>query len=225
MCVVVGGLLSLAAVGLKDAQKKARDLDTKKQILGAVRELKDTDDVLKIYAESIQSEVVDIEGNVVDTSIPAEEIDVSKEYKKDPAERLFPVFKYKGSPSSEEIDAYIVPIYGSGLWDKIWGFVALKNDFNTIEGIVFDHKGETPGLGARITEKEVQQRYNGKHVMENGQLVSVTMLKGEKHPLESMNDHQVDGMSGATLTADGVNDMLKAYLGYYQAYFNKVKGM
>ena len=92
-----------------------------------------------------------------------------------------------------------------------------------IQGIVFDHRGETPGLGARITDAEIQERYQGKKVFkeENGEKVieSVTMLKAEKG--NNPTDYEVDGMSGATMTANGVNDMLKNYLEYYKPFFDK----
>ena len=78
-------------------------------------------------------------------------------------------------------EAYIFPIYGQGLWDWIAGFLALSDDLNTIRGVSFSHKQETPGLGARITDAEVQQRYVGKKIYDqSGKLVSVEMVKGEK---------------------------------------------
>ena len=89
---------------------------------------------------------------------------------------------------------------------------------NTIGGITLAHAGETPGLGARITEPGVQARYVGKKIFdENGELVAVAMKKGEGKDY-STKPHEVDGMSGATITANGVNNMLSNYLGYYSAY-------
>src|SRR5690606_24334813 len=101
--------------------------------------------------------------------------------------------------------------------------MALQSDLNTVEGVTFSHAGETPGLGARITEEEVQQRYQGKEIWgEGGQLESVIMEKGEGRDY-SNDPHKVDGLSGATITAVGVNNMLKNYLGYYEAYLTKMK--
>ncbi|MEL7005306.1 MAG: NADH:ubiquinone reductase (Na(+)-transporting) subunit C, partial [Bacteroidota bacterium] len=176
--------------------------------------------------ERIQSLVVDLNGNIVETNdkgnpIVAEEVSILKNYKKAPEKRELPVFKYVNESDPNKVDAYILPLYGAGLWDKIWGFVALDASLQEIVGVSFDHKQETPGLGARIGSAEIQNRYVGKAIYDaQGALVSVTMLKGENNT--GMTEHQVDGMSGATLTARGVNDMLKNYLQYYQSYFKKI---
>lgn len=231
MTIVVGGLLSLASQGLAPAQKKSVELDTKSQILSSVMNREQLssmsrEEVLSIYDARITSLVVDINGDVVEkdakgNALIAENVDIAKNYKKSPEERLFPVFKYTEDKSNGEIDAYILPLYGAGLWDKIWGYIALKGDLNTIVGASFDHKSETPGLGARIATAEIQSRYVGKEILDdNGNLVSVMMVKGEGNA--GLTSHQVDGMSGATITGRGVNAMLEKYLGYYKAYFEKV---
>ena len=143
---------------------------------------------------------------------------IEKNYKKSAEDRLYPVFKY----SSESEESYILPVFGAGLWDAIWGFVALAPDLETIQGVSFDHRGETPGLGARITSDEVQSRYRGKELYnDQGELVSVTMVKSENTPESALGPHKVDGMAGATLTANGVNAMIENYIGYYQNYFEK----
>jgi Na+-transporting NADH:ubiquinone oxidoreductase subunit C len=225
--VIVGGLLSFAAVGLKPAQEKQIELDTKGQILGAVMDLQPGDDVLAIYADRITSEVVDINGNPVETnrkgeSLLAEKVDIAKEYKLPPEERFYPVYKYMSKENPEEVEAYIFPVYGNGLWDKIWGYIALDANFKTIKGVSFDHKAETPGLGARIASDEVQQRFVGKEIYDDqGNLISVEMVKGEGHG--SLDAHHVDGLAGATMTAKGVNNMLRSYLESYQSYIQKVK--
>lgn len=227
MTVIVGGLLSMASQILGPAQKKSIELDTKSQILGAVQDLNDGDDVLAIYEQRIKSLVVDIDGNEVDVNakglpMKAEDVNILKNYKKDPSDRVYPVFMYMNETEPTKVDAYILPLYGNGLWDKIWGFVAVSNDMETLVGIALDHKAETPGLGARIKDNDVRSRYVGKKIVdESGTLMSVSMVKGEGN--DNLSPHQVDGMSGATLTGKGVNQMLKSYLTSYQAYFNKVK--
>ena len=144
-----------------------------------------------------------------------------KNYKVDPNDRLYPVFLFKGE--SGDVEAYILPIYGNGLWDVIWGYIALDKDLNTIKGAVFDHRGETPGLGARIAETAVQARFVGRKVYDqDGGLVGVNMLKGEGNPPEALDDHHVDGLAGATITARGVNNMLFNYLEHYQNYLKKI---
>lgn len=227
LTIVLGGLLAATSVGLGPIQAKSVELDTKKQILGAVMEIPDTADILALYDKVIKSEVVNAQGEVVTTDeegkkIVAEKVEIGKQFKKEPEERLYPVFKFYGENASDEIQSYILPVYGNGLWDNIWGFIALNTKGTEIQGAVFAHKGETPGLGARITEEEVQNRFKGKELYnEQGELVSVTMLKGENNPADKLDSHHVDGMSGATLTGNGVNSMLEKYFEYYQPYFNK----
>ena len=228
MTIVIGGLLSFTAVKLKPIQKEQVELDTRKQILGAVMTLQPTDDVLSIYKNRTKSVVINIEGDIVEKdadgkALIAEEVDVAKEYKKNPEDRLFPVFMYMNESNPEKVDSYIVPIYGNGLWDRIWGFVALDTDLNTIKGMALDHKGETPGLGARITSEVVKDRYKAKKIFSAaGDLMGVSMLKGESNPASALDDHHIDGMSGATITGNGVNQMIEAYMGYYKAYFDKL---
>lgn len=228
LTIILGGLLSLASEGLKPAQKRAEELATKRQILSAVMEVGPNDDVLKIFDDRITSYVVDAAGERVEkepdgTPIDVSKIDIEAEYKKQPDDRLYPVYQFHDEANSDEIKAYIFAFYGNGLWDNIWGYIALQTDMNTIVGAVFDHKGETPGLGARITTDLVQDRFTGKKIFDKqGNLVSVTMLKGENNPPNLLDDHHVNGMSGATLTGKGVNRMLKSYFEYYMPFMQKV---
>ncbi len=226
--VFVGGTLAVTSILLGPRQALSIEYDTKSQILGAVMNITEKDDVLAIYDKRINSLVVNYKGEEVKTdakgqALVAEKVDVAKNYKLEPEERLFPVFKYVSAEDSTKIEAYILPVYGNGLWDRIWGFVALDNAIETIKGVSFGHKAETPGLGARISDDPVvSQRFEGKKIYDNsGKLVSVSMVKGEKG--DPLDDHHVDGMSGATMTAVGVNKMLMEYLNCYESYFNKVK--
>lgn len=225
LTIILGGLISLAAVGLKPMQDLQVALDTQKKILGAVMDLQPTDDIPAIYQERIESLVVDAEGNVVEEMdgepVVAEKVNVASQFDKAPEERLYPVYKY--TEGGDKVTAYILPIYGTGLWDDIWGYIALEEDLETIAGVVFDHKGETPGLGARITTVEVQERFKGKKIYDDvGELVAVRMMKGESGDPSIYNKNQVDGLSGATITAKGVNNMISNYLNYYQPYLKKV---
>jgi Na+-transporting NADH:ubiquinone oxidoreductase subunit C len=227
LTIVIGGLLSVTSVILKPLQDKQVELDTKRSILGAVMDvssIKDPDQVLELYSERINSYVVDYEGNRLITnakgdSIVAEKVNVSKNSKLPAEERQYPVFQ---AMDNGKVDAYIFPMYGQGLWDWIAGFIALDGDLNTIKGVSFSHKTETPGLGARITDAVVQNRYIGKKIYSSsGNLESVVMIKGEKGlPLD---DHHIDGMSGATMTGNGVNAMLLKYLKSYENFMNKIK--
>lgn len=229
MTVVVGGLLALASQALAPAQQRSIELDTKSAILASVMDLESLNlqdaEVLALYDERIESLVVNINGEQVETDedgnpVVAENVNILKNYKRAPEDRLYPVFKYMGEESQGEINAYILPVYGAGLWNNIWGYVALDNQFEEIVGVSYGHAAETPGLGARIATPEIQDRYKGKKIFdESGNLVSVTMLKGEGNA--DLGPHEVDGMSGATLTARGVNDMLENYFSHYKAYMDK----
>ncbi|MCB0489857.1 MAG: NADH:ubiquinone reductase (Na(+)-transporting) subunit C [Cyclobacteriaceae bacterium] len=226
--VFVGGTLAVTSILLGPQQAKSIEYDTKSQILSAVMQLSDEDDVLGIYDKRIKSLVVNYNGEEVTTDskgqpLVAEKVDVSKNYKLSREERLLPVFRYMSESDPNKVEAYILPVYGNGLWDRIWGFVALGEQLETMKGVSFGHKGETPGLGARISDDPViAERYQGKKIYDDkGKLVSVSMVKGEKG--EPLDEHHVDGMSGATMTGNGVNRMLMEYLTCYESYFKKVK--
>lgn len=229
MTIVIGGILSIASQVLGPAQKKSIELDTKFQILGAVMKIdKKKDDVLSIYNQRIQSFVVDYNGDLIEKDrkgnpIVPEEVNIIKNFKLDKQERELPVFKFMSSQNPDQVEAYILPLYGNGLWNKISGFIALENDLNTIKGISFSHVQETPGLGARIADTEIQERYKNKTIFDGDELVSVKMVKGEKRDPSLFGPHEVDGMSGATLTANGVNSMIKDYLESYKAFIDKTK--
>jgi len=229
LTVILGGLLSLTAVGLKPIQKIQVELDTKKQILRAVMDIEGEEDILSLYDKRTESLVVDINGEEVAKNeegepIIAENVNIARQFKKPPEERLYPVFKFMSKENPDQVEAYIFPMYGNGLWNNIWAFLALETDLNTIKGVSFDHVGETPGLGARITSPEIQNRYIGKEIFnDQGELVSVDMRKGERGDPSLFGEHEVDGLSGATLTAKGVNNMLGNYFKYYLPYLKKLR--
>ena len=228
MTIVIGGVLSFTSQILGPAQKKSIELDTKSQILSAVMSVDKKTDVLGIYDQRIQSLVVDYKGEIIEVDekgnpIVPENVNISKNFKMEPEERALPVFKYMSEANPDQVEAYILPLYGNGLWNRIYGFVALENDMNTIKGISFGHIQETPGLGARIASAEIQDRYKDKKIYEGDKLVSVTMQKGEVKDPSQFGPHEVDGMSGSTLTAKGVNAMLKDYLECYEGFIDKTK--
>ena len=219
LTIVCGGLLALAAEGLKEKQQFNIDMEQKKNILSTVVAIEEGVDINQLYAKRVKAFVVDFQGSVKEGMQP-KDLNLAAEYKKTREQRLLPVYEFKNETDSTKTDYVVLPVYGYGLWNSIWGFVALKSDLNTVQGVKFQHAGETPGLGARIeSDEEVQNRYKGKTIFDQDKLVSITMMKGEGNDY-SGNPHRVDGMSGATLTAKGVNNML---LDYFQAYQNYVK--
>ncbi len=231
--LVCGVLLSVVSGALAEKQYEARELERKTFILKAalgneIAEM-DGEKVKAMYESRVKESVIGVDGNVKE-GIAVTSIVLKKEYKKlekDGTPRAgedvnLPVYEILGEDKTS-VEYYVLPTYGFGLWDNIWGYVALQKDLNTIQGVVLDHKGETPGLGARITEDKVQSRYQeNKTLFDGAELVSIKMMKGEGNDYSS-NQHAVDGMSGATLTADGVNAMMKNYMKLYLSFINSKK--
>mgnify|MGYP002778329769 CR=1 FL=1 len=221
LTIVCGGLLAFASESLKEKQQENIALEQKQNILSTVMTLGEKDNAAELYNKRVKAFVVDFKGNVVEGK-KTTDIVIEAEYKKPAQDRLLPVYEFRSEADPNKIEYVVLPIHGFGLWDKIWGYVSLQSDFNTIQGTVFQHKGETPGLGARISSADIQDRYKGKKVFDGAELASVEMMKGEGNDYSS-DQHKVDGMSGATLTAKGVNNMLKDYLACYENYIKKTK--
>lgn len=217
--IVCGGLLAFASQSLKPLQDANVELERKQNILATVMEVKKGDDINAIYAERVKELVIGFDGNVKE-GVAASSVSIVAEYKKKPEDRLLPVYEFRNQADPTKLDNVVLPVYGFGLWNDIWGFVALEQDLNSIKGVKFQHKQETPGLGARIESDEIQLRYKGKSIFDGDVLASVAMQKGEGMDYSS-DAHKVDGMSGATLTAKGVNNMLLDYFKSYKNYLNK----
>jgi len=112
---------------------------------------------------------------------------------------------------------YVIPAVGTGLWDDVWGYVGLNSDCATINGSVFDHAAETPGLGSKVTEDWFQKQFIGKRVR-NDENVPVELRVNK--PGNELGIHEVDGISGATFTGAGVAEMLKRSFGVYHKFFD-----
>ena len=224
MCAVVSIALAGLLIATKDIAKKNEEIFNKRAILKAVEsklgdqlvaDLSD-DEVLNIFDSKVEQFVTRIDGSEVDAV--AVDVDMAKEKKKPEAERNLPVFIYDNGSSKN----YIVAVRGNGLWDEIWGYIALESDLNTIAGATFDHKGETPGLGAEIKDNPAfpASFINEKIYDDAGKYTSVKVVKGGA---DEGDIHAVDGISGATVTADGVGEMLNRGLYYYDTYFQSLK--
>lgn len=217
--VVCGGTLAFASISLKDRQDANIAMEQKKNILTSVLTLEEEADIDALYGKKVKAFVIDFSGNIREGMKP-EDVVVAAEYKKQPKDRLLPIYEFRSESAPDKVEYAVMPVYGYGLWNNIWGFVAVKSDFNTIQGVKFQHAGETPGLGARIDSEDIQVRFKDKTIFEAGKLVAVAIQKGEGK--DYANDkHKVDGMSGATLTGKGVNNMLKDYLACYENYLKK----
>ncbi len=217
--VVCGGALAIASQSLKPLQDANIEKERKQNILATVMELKEGDDIEQLYASRVKERVIDFQGNLK-AGIKASSVVIAQQYKLKPEDRLLPIYEFRNQADTTQIENAVMPVYGYGLWNNIWGFVALKSDLNTVQGVKFEHAGETPGLGARITSDDVQVRYKGKMLFDGDNILSVVMQKGEGFDYAS-DAHKVDGMSGATLTGKGVNNMLKDYFACYKNYLKK----
>jgi Na+-transporting NADH:ubiquinone oxidoreductase subunit C len=220
LSIVTAVLLAVSAEGLRPRQEANIALDKKTNILRSVRELEtDRQAIERIYAERIEEHVVDAGGNVLEGVRP-DEIVLKDELAKPAAERRLPVYRYSGADGRKY---YVVPLLGTGLWGPIWGYISLEDDFNTVYGAFFDHKSETPGLGAEISERQFQQQFEGKKIMDDrNAFVSVHVVKPTAK-VSFSNDHRVDGISGGTITSRGTDAMLKSWLELYLPYFQKTK--
>jgi Na+-transporting NADH:ubiquinone oxidoreductase subunit C len=219
MVIAVAAILSIAAITLQPYQKKNVEINKKQNILTSLKIESTANDAEDLYSKYItESFVVNDNGSVIE-GVDAFAIDMKKELAKPLNERYLPVFVGSINGQTKQ---YIIPVYGKGLWGPIWGYVSLNEDLSTIYGANFAHKGETPGLGAEIDTKAFQAKFIGKQIFdESGTFVSVSVLKGGTANPES--NHEVDGISGGTITSVGVDQMLKDCLSSYEPYFKNIK--
>jgi Na+-transporting NADH:ubiquinone oxidoreductase subunit C len=218
MVIVVGAALSFTAMKLKPLQV-ANEADKKcMNILGAIKVETTRDNAKELYGDYIQQSVVlNSEGQVIE-GLDAFDVDVKKEFRDkslSESERNYPLFV-------AEVDGktyMVIPMVGKGLWGAIWGFVGLQADYTTIFGASFDHKTETPGLGAEIKTPFFEDQFAGKTInYDGGKLFEVTKGAGS-----SSTNYQVDGITGGTITSKGVEEMLIRTFEIYQNYFNGLK--
>jgi Na+-transporting NADH:ubiquinone oxidoreductase subunit C len=219
MVIVVATVLAFISEALTPIQKKNEEEAKMIDILRSVNIESTTADVAEKYNKYIGNKVfiVNYEGERQETDAQtAFNIDLSKEVRKPLSDRQYPV--YECHLDEGEIK-YILPVRGKGLWGPIWGYIALNEDKNTIYGTTFDHKGETPGLGAEIANQAFQKQFVGKTIFnEEGELVSIDVVKGGA-PDDA--PHGVDAISGGTITSQGVENMLMDYFSGYEAFLKK----
>lgn len=187
--------------------EEALDVDLKKEVV-KIEEIKKLEG-------SIQERKVSPFKSFISGIIDFEEVNkssVEQNIDELASERKLPVYLVK----KESGTFYVFPLQGKGLWGPVWGFISLEDDMNTIYGAVFDHKSETPGLGAEITEDWFEADFVGKKIYENGKFRSVEVVKGGT---EESNLYGVDAISGGTITSKGVEAMVYDCLLSYEKYF------
>jgi len=215
MVVVVATLLSLAATLLQPAQEKNLEIEKKKSMLESINIPADRSNAEELYSKYIkESFVLNSKGDIVE-GVDAFRVVMNIEQKKPLEQQSLPVFK--ASPDDGE-KVIILPVEGKGLWGPIFGYVSLKSDMNTIYGVTFDHKGETPGLGAEINTSSFEGMFPGKKLFEADKLVSVKVLKGGA---KKDDPHGVDAISGGTITSKGLEKMLLDCMVKYNDYLLK----
>ncbi|WP_196886111.1 NADH:ubiquinone reductase (Na(+)-transporting) subunit C [Aureivirga sp. CE67] len=220
MVVVIASILAFLATALKPMQDANVRNEKMQNILSTIGVKVDRDHAEADYKKYIKEYSLKKDGSI-DKEVKAFNIDLKKEIKKDPEVQRYPIY----IAEKDGKKYYIVPLFGKGLWDDIWGYIALQGDRNTIVGAVFDHKGETPGLGAEIATDVFQNQFIGKQILKepNGDyttnnFVSVKTVKGGA----PMGDkHGVDGISGGTITSDKLSEMVAERLEHYLPYFKQ----
>lgn len=217
LSAITAVILVVTSQSLKPLQEENIALDKKKSILKSV--WLNTDDKSKIesvYGESVTEYVVNSEGDVIE-GLSTDDVRMKDQINIPVAERKMPLYVF----NNDEGSYYIVPMRGVGLWGPIWGYVSIEDDGETIYGSFFDHKQETPGLGAEISEAFFQERFKGKKLLNDAnEFVSVNVVKKTTKTAYGA-EHRVDAISGGTITSDGVDEMLKNCVEPYLAYFEK----
>ena len=209
MVVIVAFMLAFVSSSLRDRQNRNVEFDTKKQILSAlnVRNVEDVENTYKKYVK--QDMLMQPDGTLTEN-----QDGFSTAYEKEvKTNKRFHVFVAEKDGDTK----YVFPVYGTGLWGAIWGYVSLNSDKNTVYGVYFSHASETPGLGAEIATEHFQTLFSGKKAVDNGQIVLGVVKNGKVENPEC----QVDGISGGTITSDGVNLMLKNCLSNYKNFLTK----
>lgn len=215
--VIVAFLLAFISSALKAPSEANERIDKKKQILASlnIRNM-DNSQVEKTYAEVVKADlIVNDKGEIISEGQEKDQAGFTVS-RKDMNSESLPVFVCQVDSQTK----YVLPLVGKGLWGTIWGYLALNADGKTVYGAYFSHESETAGLGALITEEKFQKEFEGKTVTDDqGNLVIDVVKFGQVKD----NSTQCDGISGATLTTNGVRDMVREYLGKYQAFLNANK--
>lgn len=217
MVVVVALGLAVAATALKPMQDDNVRKEKMQSILNTIGIETDREGAQEKFNVYVTQQLALKSDGTVDETADAFKIELNKELKKEVSEQRFPLF----IADVEGKKYYIVPLRGAGLWNAIFGYIALEDDFNTVKGAIFDHLGETPGLGAEITQKWFQNQFKDEKILDkSGALVGITVQKGYAGG-NNKDDNAVDAISGATITGDGVTAMISERLKHYIPYIEK----
>lgn len=222
LVTVVAGLLAFTATSLKPLQEENVRNEKMQSILSTIGVEESRDNAGNVYKDFIKQELTLKNDGTIDENpiVPAFKINLQNEIKKDPSNQRFPIY----IAEIEGKTTYVVPLHGTGLWDAIWGYLAIGADENTITGAVFDHAAETPGLGAEIRESWFEEQYIGEQFLKTtgdfsaNSFVSIKTVKGGS---KTEDKHGVDAISGGTITSDKLSLMVEERLQHYLPYFEK----
>ncbi|MEE8612554.1 MAG: Na(+)-translocating NADH-quinone reductase subunit C [Nitrospirales bacterium] len=239
LCLVCSVLISTAAVSLKPLQIANQELDRKKNILEATKLMQEGKTIDELFKQ-IEPKVVDLATGQYVESIDPNQYDQRKAAK-DPAENVTippdrdiaqirqrakyaTVYLYK---EDDQVKYIVLPIHGYGLWSTLYGFLVLEGDANTIFGLQYYEHLETAGLGGEVDNPRWREKWHGKLVYDQGGNTRIQLVKGVVTGDDPNAQFHVDGLAGATLTANGVTNMMQYWLGedgfgrYLQRFHNK----
>ncbi|MDL5510709.1 Na(+)-translocating NADH-quinone reductase subunit C [Arenibacter sp. M-2] len=230
MVVIVGSLLAFFASSLSEKIQENERLEKQQNILYAmgVNENEDegsvnfvsTDKVAGEFKKYIKEQLV-IEGDKITKDDNAYLIDLKKQETEAKAGKTRKLPLFIGEKDGSKY--YIIPMRGKGLWDAIWGFVALDNNL-VVKGVYFDHKGETPGLGANIKQRYFMDDFAGESILKGTEYAGIAVAKGNNDPTnEIKDDNEVDALAGATITGNGLSAMIKESVKLYKSYLESIR--
>ncbi|POB15309.1 Na(+)-translocating NADH-quinone reductase subunit C [Halobacteriovorax sp. DA5] len=225
LCVVCSVVVSWSAVSLKPLQDENKVLDVKKNLLmtaGLVKATATKEEILEAYKQ-IEEKLVDLKTGDYVTDMDVTKFDAVKAAKDPKMNYAIPASEDKGKikfrakyskvffvKDGETTKSVVFPIHGKGLWSTMYGFLVLETDLNTVKGIGFYSHGETPGLGGEIDNPHWRSVWPGKKIFGDAGKPQIQVIKGEANKASSFD---IDGLSGATLTANGVTGTVRYWMG------------
>lgn len=216
LVLIVAILLTLVAIGLKPKQQYNIKVEKMQNILSSVNISSTTKNAEELFNKYIVDQKVINSNNQEQNDKKAFNINVEMESKKPMDKRQLPIYICKTDKGETK---YILPTYGKGLWGPIWGYISVNDDKNTVYGAFFDHKSETPGLGAEIATSTFQAQFYGKKLFdENKTFISIKAVKGGA---DKNDKHSVDAISGGTITSNGLSKMLYDELKPYENFLKQ----
>jgi Na+-transporting NADH:ubiquinone oxidoreductase subunit C len=227
VCVICSLVLSATSASLREMQDMQVELDRQLNVLKAFgvavvdeNGQKLTKDVVdRYFAENISEIFIDKATGEVIEGLTSAQLTKSEIKARTHEERSrLPLYVWK---EDGEIQKYAFPTSGMGLWSIIHGYLALDRDLSTVIGATFYKHGETPGLGGEVSSEWFQNQFQDKKIFADGSLLRLEVVKGQA---PEGSNHQVDGMSGATMTGNGMNNFLNRDIAYYEKYFSRIRG-